>query len=72
MSYLSPAEFVTKMVDTGEAKIHVHARHLDPRPSWPAPSWRWRRFAVSASVMSGSALIGALLFRWRIAYLLAF
>ena len=26
MSYLSPAEFVTKMVDTGEAKIHMSTR----------------------------------------------
>ena len=26
MAYLSPAEFVTKMVDTGEAKIHMSTR----------------------------------------------
>ena len=63
MSYLSPAEFVTKMVDTGEAKIHMSTRDTLIRAFMAGAILALAAvFAVSASVMSGSALIGALLF----------
>lgn len=63
MAYLSPAEFVTKMVDTGEAKIHMSTRDTLIRAFMAGAILALAAvFAVSASVMSGSALIGALLF----------
>ncbi|MFO1180973.1 formate/nitrite transporter family protein [Ottowia sp.] len=63
MSYLSPAEFVTKMIDTGEAKIHMSTRDTLIRAYMAGAILALAAvFAVTATVMSGSALIGALLF----------
>ena len=63
MSYLSPAEFVTKMVDTGEAKIHMSTRDTLIRAYMAGAILSLAAvFAVSATVMTGSALVGAILF----------
>ncbi|QIL43259.1 formate/nitrite transporter family protein [Acidovorax sp. HDW3] len=63
MAYLSPAEFVTKMVDTGEAKIYMSTRDTLIRAFMAGAILALAAvFAVTATVMSGSALIGAMLF----------
>jgi len=75
MSYLSPAEFVTKMVDTGEAKIHMSTRDTLIRAFMAGAILALAAvFAVSASVNTGKALIGAILFPvgFSMLYLLGF
>ena len=63
MAYLSPAEFVTKMVDTGEAKLHMSTRDTLIRAFMAGAILALAAvFAVTASVTSGSALVGAILF----------
>ncbi len=63
MAYLSPAEFVTKMVDTGAAKIQMSTRDTLIRAFMAGAILALAAvFAVTASVTSGSALVGALLF----------
>ena len=63
MSYLVPAEFVAKMVDAGESKIYMSTRDTLIRAYMAGAILALAAvFAVSASVMSGSALVGAILF----------
>ncbi|MBS0498879.1 MAG: formate/nitrite transporter family protein [Burkholderiaceae bacterium] len=63
MAYLAPSEFVTLMVDTGESKIRMSMRDTLIRAYMAGAILALAAvFAVSASVTSGSALIGALLF----------
>ncbi|HVX94810.1 MAG TPA: formate/nitrite transporter family protein [Polyangia bacterium] len=63
MAYLAPSEFVTKMVDAGEAKIFMSTRDTLIRACMAGALLALAAvFAVSVSVQSGSPLIGALLF----------
>lgn len=63
MSYLAPAEFVTKMVDAGESKIFMSTRDTLIRAYMAGAILSLAAvFAVTASVMTGSALVGAILF----------
>ena len=63
MAYLVPAEFVTKMVDAGESKIYMSTRDTLIRAFMAGAILSLAAvFAVTASVMTGSALIGAILF----------
>jgi formate/nitrite transporter FocA (FNT family) len=64
MAYLIPAEFVTKMVDAGESKIYMATRDVLIRAYMAGAILALAAvFAVTATVMSGSALVGAILFR---------
>src|SRR5437868_14977066 len=63
MSYLTPSEFVTKMVDAGESKIFMGTRDTLIRAYMAGAilalaAW----FAVTISVQTGQPLIGAILF----------
>ena len=63
MSYLVPSEFVTKMVDAGEAKIFMSTRDTVIRAYMAGAiltlaAW----FAITISVNTGQPLVGALLF----------
>ena len=63
MSYLAPSEFVTKMVDAGEAKIFMSTRDTVIRAYMAGAilalaAW----FAVTINVKTGQPLVGALLF----------
>ena len=63
MAYLTPTEFVTKMVDSGEAKIQMSTRDTLIRAFMAGAILALAAvFAVTASVTSGSALVGAILF----------
>ena len=63
MAYLAPAEFVTKMVDTGEAKIHMSTRDTLIRAYMAGAILALAAaFAVTVSVNTANPLIGALLF----------
>jgi formate/nitrite transporter len=63
MAYLAPSEFVTKMVDAGESKIYMATRDVLIRSYMAGAILALAAvFAVSATVMSGSALVGAILF----------
>ncbi|MGE5332209.1 MAG: formate/nitrite transporter family protein, partial [Nitrospirota bacterium] len=63
MAYLVPSEFVTKMVDAGESKIYMSTRDTLIRAYMAGAILSLAAvFAVTASVMSGSALVGAILF----------
>src|SRR3990167_1016032 len=63
MAYLVPSEFVTKMVDAGESKIYMSTRDTLIRAFMAGAILSLAAvFAVTASVMSGSALVGAILF----------
>lgn len=63
MSYLVPSEFVTKMVDAGESKIFMSTRDTLIRAYMAGAILSLAAvFAVSATVMTGSALVGAILF----------
>src|SRR5574343_1005320 len=63
MAYLIPAEFVTKMVHAGEHKIYISPRVTLTRAYMAGAILSLAAvFAVTASVMTGSALIGAILF----------
>ena len=63
MAYLSPSEFVTKMVDAGESKIFMSTRDTLIRSYMAGAILSLAAvFAVTASVMTGSALVGAILF----------
>ena len=63
MAYLVPSEFVTKMVDAGESKIYMSTRDTLIRAYMAGAILSLAAvFAVSVSVMTGSALVGALLF----------
>ena len=63
MAYLVPSEFVTKMVDAGEAKIFMSARDTVIRAYMAGAiltlaAW----FAVTMGVQTGQPIIGAILF----------
>ena len=63
MSYLTPSEFVTKMVDAGESKIFMSTRDTIIRAYMAGAilalaAW----FAITINVQTGNPLVGALLF----------
>jgi formate/nitrite transporter len=63
MSYLTPSEFVTKMVDAGESKIFMSTRDTIIRAYMAGAilalaAW----FAITITVQTGQPLVGALLF----------
>ena len=63
MAYLSPAEFVTKMVDTGEAKIYMSTRDTLIRAFMAGAILALAAaFAVTVTVNTGNPLLGAILF----------
>jgi len=63
MSYIMPAEFVTKMVDAGESKIHMSTRDTLIRAYMAGAILALAAvFAITIAVQTGSALIGAVLF----------
>lgn len=75
MSYLTPSEFVTKMVDAGESKIFMSTRDTLIRAYMAGAILALAAaFAVAMSVQTGSPLIGAILFPvgFSMLYLLGF
>jgi len=63
MSYLVPAEFVTKMVDAGESKIFMSTRDTLIRAFMAGAILALAAvFAINTAVQTGSPLIGAILF----------
>jgi formate/nitrite transporter len=63
MSYLPPYEFVTKMLDAGESKIHMSTRDTLIRAYMAGAILALAAvFAVTIAVQTGSALLGAVLF----------
>ena len=63
MAYLAPAEFVTKMVDAGESKLLMSTRDTLIRAYMAGAILALAAaFAVTVTVNTGSALVGALLF----------
>jgi formate/nitrite transporter len=63
MAYLAPSEFVAKMVDAGEAKIFMSARDTLIRAFMAGALLALAAvFAVTVTVQTGSALLGAVLF----------
>ncbi|MDI2027198.1 formate/nitrite transporter family protein [Saccharopolyspora sp. TS4A08] len=75
MSYVSPPEFVGKMIDAGESKIHMSTRDTVIRAYMAGAILALAAaFAVSVTVETGAPLIGALLFPvgFCLLYLLGF
>ena len=63
MAYLSPSEFVTKMVDSGESKIYMSTRDTLIRAYMAGAVLALAAvFAVTIAVKTGVFLIGAVLF----------
>jgi formate/nitrite transporter len=63
MAYLSPSDFVTKMVDAGESKIFMSARDTLIRAFMAGALLALAAvFAVSITVQTNSPLLGAILF----------
>lgn len=63
MSYLIPSEFVTKMVDAGESKIHMGTRDTLIRSYMAGAILALAAvFAITVAVQTGSFLLGAVLF----------
>jgi formate/nitrite transporter len=63
MSYLAPSEFVTKMVDAGEAKIFMSTRDTVLRAYMAGALLALAAvFAVSITQQTGAPLVGAILF----------
>ena len=63
MSYLAPAEFVTKMVDAGESKVHMSTRDTLIRGFMAGAILALAAvFAITIAVQTGSFLLGAILF----------
>ena len=63
MSYLAPAEFVTKMVDAGESKIFMSTRDTLIRAFMAgATLCLAAAFAVTVSQQTGIPILGAILF----------
>jgi formate transporter len=63
MSYLAPAEFVTKMVDAGESKIYMSTRDTIIRGYMAGAILALAAvFAISIAVATESHLIGSILF----------
>lgn len=75
MSYLQPTEFVTKMVDAGESKIFMGTRDTIIRAYMAGAILALAVvFAVTITVQTGSAILGAALFPvgFCILYLMGF
>jgi formate/nitrite transporter len=75
MAYLAPAEFVSRMVDAGESKLLMSTRDTLIRSYMAGAILALAAaFAVSVTVNTGNALVGALLFPvgFCILYLLGF
>ncbi len=63
MSYLVPAEFVTKMVDSGESKIFMSTRDTVIRAYMAGATLALAAaFAITINVTTGVPLLGAVLF----------
>ena len=63
MAYLAPAEFVTKMVDSGESKLLMSTRDTLIRSYMAGAILALAAaFAVTVTVNTGNALVGAMLF----------
>src|ERR671919_592177 len=63
MSYLAPSEFVTKMVDAGEAKIFMSTKDTLIRAFMAGATLALAAaFAVTINVQTGQPLAGAVLF----------
>jgi len=63
MSYLIPAEFVSKMVDSGESKIYMSTRDALIRAVMAGAILALAAvFAIVVTVQTGSPLVGAMLF----------
>ncbi len=63
MSYLVPSEFVTKMVDAGESKIHMSTRDTLIRSYMAGAILALAAvFAITVAVKTGVFLVGAILF----------
>ncbi len=75
MSYIAPAEFVTKMVDAGESKIFMSTRDTLVRAYMAGAILALAAaFAVTITVQTGQPLAGAMLFPvgFCLLYLLGF
>ncbi len=63
MSYLAPAEFVTKMVDSGESKVYMSTKDTLIRAFMAGAILGLAAvFAIMVALQTGSQLIGAMLF----------
>jgi len=63
MSYVHPSEFVTKMIDAGEAKVFMATRDTLIRAFMAGAILALAAaFAVTVSVQTGQPIVGALLF----------
>jgi formate transporter len=63
MSYVSPADFVTKMIDAGEAKVFMATRDTVIRAYMAGAILALAAaFAVTVTVQTGQPLLGAVLF----------
>lgn len=63
MAYLAPSEFVTSMVDAGEAKINMSAKDTIIRAYMAGAILGLAAvFAITVTVTTGSSVIGAMLF----------
>jgi formate/nitrite transporter len=63
MSYLEPTEFVTKMVDAGESKVHMSTKDTLIRAFMAGATLALAAvFAITVAVKTGSPLLGAVLF----------
>ena len=63
MSYVKPTEFVRSMIDAGEAKIFMSTRDTLIRAFMAGASLALAAaFAVTVTVQTGNALVGAILF----------
>ena len=63
MSYLAPAEFVSKMIDAGESKVFMSTKDTVIRAYMAGAILALAAaFAVSVTVNTGNPLVGALLF----------
>ncbi|RVT99471.1 formate/nitrite transporter family protein [Rhodovarius crocodyli] len=75
MSYLAPQEFVTKMIDAGEAKVFMSTRDTFIRAYMAGAILALAAaFAVTITVQTGQPLVGAILFPvgFCLLYLLGF
>jgi formate/nitrite transporter len=75
MSYVNPAQFVTKMIDAGETKAFMSTRDTMIRAYMAGAILALAAaFAVTVTVQTGNALVGALLFPvgFCLLYLLGF
>ena len=63
MSYVSPPELVRKMIDAGEAKVFMSARDTVIRAYMAGAILALAAvFAITITVQTGQAVVGALLF----------